>query len=452
MKKGLYYLVRQKLFCLKLLIRFKVFHIVLFALAIFLIARWYFLIENYTVNVLYWDQWGFYSVFFNNESLWDTFTYQHGPHRQGIGFLLTRLVAYLSNWDTKFEAHVIGTLILLGGILALWLKKRLFGSIKILDVGLFTIILTPVQYGLFVATPNISHGSMPFLLIILYVYSWTLKSNWKFIWICIINFLMIYTGFGFFIGPISIFLLIVDLLRSKTQKLWIGLSLLIVSLSLISFFIDYDFRHPDELSKEITNVPLINYSAFIFISLSNYWSLTINSMSDVLFGAFNFILIAILLLRSLWTLIKSPENITNRVIFILLGFSLLFLINLSLGRTPLGIGGAKASRYAIYITPAFIGLYFYMCKLEFGSYFWRLIFFVACLYPTFNMSENLRKMEVIKTSKMRWVKAYKQTENIKEANKISKFMIHPKPRKVALKKRLEYLKEHRLNLYKDDES
>lgn len=62
------------------------------------------MIDNYAVNLLFWDQWGFYAEFFEKGSYWDIFSHQHGPHRQGIGFILAKWIADLSAWDGKIEA------------------------------------------------------------------------------------------------------------------------------------------------------------------------------------------------------------------------------------------------------------------------------------------------------------------------------------------------------------
>lgn len=311
--------------------------------------------------------------------------------------------------------------------------------------------MSPAQFGLFAATPNISHGSMPFVLLILYALAWLGKSKFKYPLICLLNFLMIYTGFGFFIGPITILLFLFDFFHSpKKERISLGIALIFSLLSLAVFFVDYNFHHPEELAEEVSNSSVFSYLAFILVCLANYWSLIITNVWDYLFGAMNLILIAFLLFQSMKSLRKDPMNQSQRVIFILSAFTLLFLIGLALGRAPYGIGGAKASRYVIYFSPAYIALYLYIDKIRFGTYFWKFIFATAVLYPTFNTSQYYRKMESLKTNKMNWVEAYKETEDIEKANLKSNSKIFPKPDKIGLKNRLEYLKTHQLNLYKTE--
>ena len=48
-----------------------------------LATRMFFLISQYAVNIFYSDQWEFNdATLFQKHSLWQMFSWQHGPHRQ----------------------------------------------------------------------------------------------------------------------------------------------------------------------------------------------------------------------------------------------------------------------------------------------------------------------------------------------------------------------------------
>jgi hypothetical protein len=49
--------------------------------------------------------------------------------------------------------------------------------------------------------------------------------------------------------------------------------------------------------------------------------------------------------------------------------------------------------------------------------------------------------------KQRWREAYLQTGDIRSADRLSGFEIHPNPQATRLQEKLDYLKEHQLNLY-----
>ncbi|MBC8010627.1 MAG: hypothetical protein H7067_11085, partial [Burkholderiales bacterium] len=81
-------------------------------------------VDRYSVNVMFWDQWDFYIPFFNDEGLWSIFTRQHGPHRQGAGFLVTRLLAESSGWDSRWDAFGVSFTLILGSLAGLVVALR----------------------------------------------------------------------------------------------------------------------------------------------------------------------------------------------------------------------------------------------------------------------------------------------------------------------------------------
>lgn len=140
--------------------------ILLILLATSLVIRWFYYIDKYSVNVLFYDMWTFYEPFFNgNHSIIELYTWQHGPHRQGIGFLLTRYIDAISGWNTRWICFAIGILVFLTALIYLRVKRHLFNRFNYFDVIIVFIVLSPAQYGLFANTANISHGAAPAILL-----------------------------------------------------------------------------------------------------------------------------------------------------------------------------------------------------------------------------------------------------------------------------------------------
>jgi hypothetical protein len=180
---------------------------ILVAVCVLLITRLFVLINNHAVNVLYWDQWGFYAPLFEQRSLWEHFAYQYGPHCLGIGGILVKIVAELSGWNARVEAFVVGALACLSCAAALWLKRRLLGPLTAPDVAIPLITLTLCQYQTFLGATNPYYGSLPALI---FCYSITLTFKncpAKYAAIVSLNFLILFTGYGVFIGPVTIGLL-----------------------------------------------------------------------------------------------------------------------------------------------------------------------------------------------------------------------------------------------------
>ena len=42
-------------------------------LSLLVMIRWWYYINNYSVNILFWDQWDFYDAFFESHNLWEVF-------------------------------------------------------------------------------------------------------------------------------------------------------------------------------------------------------------------------------------------------------------------------------------------------------------------------------------------------------------------------------------------
>src|SRR5215469_3138774 len=112
-----------------------------------LTVRTFSLISHYAVNVFFMDQWDFNEVtLFEKHSLWEMFRWQHGPHRQGLGAIVAHLIEPLFHWNTRTESFVMGGVVVLAAVCALWLKWRLFGCLILFDVCIPLIVLSPLQY------------------------------------------------------------------------------------------------------------------------------------------------------------------------------------------------------------------------------------------------------------------------------------------------------------------
>src|ERR1051326_4374068 len=82
--------------------------------------RLFTLISRYAVNVFFMDQWDFNeATLFQKHSLWEMFSWQHGPHRQGLGAILAYLLEPLFQWNTRSESFLVGGIIVLAAISAL---------------------------------------------------------------------------------------------------------------------------------------------------------------------------------------------------------------------------------------------------------------------------------------------------------------------------------------------
>src|SRR5271170_4438418 len=109
------------------------------------VSRLMLAVWRYSVDLIFWDQWYFYTPLFNHASLWQIFTWEHAPHREGIGLVLDKFVLDTTRWNSRAEALFMVAALFAAGVFALRLKQKLFGSLDYSDVVIPCLFLTFAQ-------------------------------------------------------------------------------------------------------------------------------------------------------------------------------------------------------------------------------------------------------------------------------------------------------------------
>src|SRR5437867_2674124 len=112
------------------------------------------LIDRNAVNVLFWDEWDYLQPLRDQFSAWRLFSWQHGPHRMGLGYFFIAAVYGASGWDGRVEAFATGVVFVLITALALVLKRVVVGRFTWLDICIPALLLTTAQFELFIGTPR----------------------------------------------------------------------------------------------------------------------------------------------------------------------------------------------------------------------------------------------------------------------------------------------------------
>jgi hypothetical protein len=97
---------------------------------------------NYSLNVLFWDQWDAYLPLFREMDVISAFRFQHGVHRMGLGILLDGLVLWLSRWDGVILAYWMATILVVTGVVAVVGTARLFGRLVHTDIALPLLLIS----------------------------------------------------------------------------------------------------------------------------------------------------------------------------------------------------------------------------------------------------------------------------------------------------------------------
>jgi hypothetical protein len=266
-----------------------------------LATRMFFLISQYAVNIFYSDQWEFNdATLFQKHSLWQMFSWQHGPHRQGLGALLEKLVDPLSGWNGRVESFVVGSVVVVAALCAILLKHRLYGRLVLSDIVIPAILFTPAQWETLVLTPNFAHGPLPLLLVMLYFLAWTLpNANVKFPLVLLVNFFTVYTGFGLLLGLVTPVLLLLDHATTDSQqrvsKAYLWLAIAVSLLSLGSFFIGWKFNPDLDCFLPQPRSPGW-YTVYVALMLANFFAVRgISTAPRIVGGVVLLVLVAVAL-------------------------------------------------------------------------------------------------------------------------------------------------------------
>jgi hypothetical protein len=440
LKKGYYQVVSSK-FAKPLF-----FSIILVAIARLLIYTYL-----YSVNILYWDEWGFYGAFINNLSAIELFDYQFGPHKQGLGFLITKIIDTRSNWNTRYISFASSGMLVITAFIYLLLKKRLSGKLHFFDFLIVLIVLTPAQFSLFSGVPNLSHGPMPSLLLALFCLTLTIKKQLiRNILLIVIHFNLLFSGFGLVISVITPFLFLGDLIfhlkKKEVRQTAVSFTFLVFTLiSVYIFLINYHIEQGQGFLL-LDPIQSWQYIYFAAISYLNFY------FSSVQYGFVGFIILTPILyvfFKQFITLIKhfqkwnSHQLLLSKIILILSGYSLTFVFTSALGRAHLGLEFAHASRYICYLVPSVLALYLYLDSIKKNKAFFTIVFTAFVCFSLVSRKD----MKRIAEGKREWKAAYLKSEDITKATELSGFEIYPLEKKEELALKLDYLKKNKLNLF-----
>ena len=427
-------------------------------ISLILAIRMFNFISKFAVNIFYSDQWDFYTPFFGDYNIWQVFTWQHGPHRQGIGLLITGIIASLTGWDSRYDSYAILVFIIFAFISAMYLKKKLFGYFEIYDIIIPLLFFTLFQHEGIVVVPNLSYAALPLFMIMLYCIGLFFNNEYlRYSTILGLNFLLIYTGFGFFAGILTIILLITDVyqnINNKNKSYFAVVSLFIAIISLMSFFISYKFD-PAIPNFGISVQYIMQYPLFAGMMLATFFGFHIS-----IFGALVHLVGVPLLITLIAVCVVNCRKLfsqgvysdkTSLIVVLLVGFSLLFCLNAAIGRTPLGLEAAQANRYLTLLIPAFLGLYFYLLTLRKTKFvrFVLSIYLVASLSGSLPIDRinNLGRDHYV--DKMKWKSCYLNYEDVDKCNQLVANRVFSGHDPGDLSVKLHYLKNHRLNLFLD---
>jgi len=416
------------------------------------------LISTYSVNIFYWDQWDFdNATLFQHHTLWQMFSWQHGPHRQGIGALLQWLVEPLFQWNSRTESFVVGGVIVVAALLAVWLKKRLYGQISYSDVIIPLIFLNPLQFETLFVTANFAHGPMPLMLLVLYCLAWTCHNlPLRYGLVLLLNFLAIYTGFGIFLGLLTPILFALEywltLRHAQYGKIYFSVATIVSVASFSTFFIGYKSQPAADCFTPKLRVSA-DYLWYVAVMFAQFFGQQGVTTLPLAVGTTAVCILIACLAISLGKLPAMKADWSRqRTIAILISYCLLFCFGTAYGRLCLGMETAMSSRYAMYLDLGLLGLYFFLLTVSRNLLRHALVsIFGISLLGTIASGERFRSvMEMVRSDKQGFKDCYLRTGDVGKCNQL--YRVYPRnPEATHMAEKLEFLKKSRQNLFVDSE-
>jgi hypothetical protein len=421
--------------------------------ALALIFRFSWVVLKYAVNLFFYDEWNAYASLFERQPWWRVFVGEHAPHRQGLGVVVaTRLLSF-AHWDSRVQAFIVGAAIVIAMILATYLKIRAFGPISAWDMAIPVMFLGLGQWETMLGAAGASPQAFPLLLIVAYCFAWIeSRGPFKYVLVLIINFVLIFTGYGICMAGITLLLFGLEAYhgarahdRGRTKMPL--LSLAIATASLVSFFYGYQFD-PSVACYHFPYHDPAAYPVFSGLMFANFLAVKPGGILASILGMGVMVVVSSLLglhIRALW---KDPSaDRASMLIVILLGFSLTFSAATAVGRVCLGPEGARASRYLTLLIPAFLGIYFSILAIPNDRR--RVVLagiFILVLLPSCAHRYH-KEIEAFSALKQNWKQCYLVHEDIRFCDAEANFQLYPCPECIHMKEKLEFLKRNRLNLY-----
>ena len=409
---------------------------------------------RYAVNIFFWDQWVFHNAdLFQKHSLWHMFRWQFGPHRLGVGPLVSRLIEPHFEWNSRAASFLAWGILVLAAAAALWLKKRLYGHLTITDVVIPIIYLSAAQYELIFINSNLAQP-LPLLLITLYGLCWTIQNQFaRWLFVLLVNFLTTYTGYGLFLGLLTPPLLVVDYWvhasKRRATTLFFAVALLLSCASFASFIYDYKLQPGVNCFSLNVQTPA-NYFWYMSLMFANFFGVKGSGYFARLIGSLVIGCLVLALALAIRNIGRraSPSSVASIVSAILVAFSLLFAISTAFGRVCLGLDSAQASRYITFLATGIFGAYLQLLslpnsKLKHGL----LVLITIALLTTIPIrAQDRGLMRYFSEIKRNWRDCYLSAGNIATCDQIAGYKIDPEPESV-LQQKLEYLKQSRKNLF-----
>lgn len=413
--------------------------------------------DVYGVNMMFFDEWAFFGPLFHHGSAWEAFDYQHGPHRMGVGALISNALMEMSGWNTRWNAFAVAiTMIFSAGMgVALCIKAGCRAWLSMLFCAV--VFLNLRQYEALVGAVNLSHGALPEAILLLICLCWWIRGAFlRAVCIGVLTWIMIFTGFGLFAGLVIPTVLLIEAWVEWRQGHRDSLPMHLMALLIIAsgwslFAWGYKFQ-PAVAGFHFPHERPWEYLPFMALMMGYMEGISGTGWLTIGSGLLLLLLIIAAGGCAFYRLLRSEgSRPVDKAVLTLTAFTGFFCINAAIGRICLGWDGALASRYLPLMLPGILGNFVMLNQLS-VEVWWKdrlplafcLLIAPGLLIPT---PQDWKCIRWYHDGKLSWRRVYLETRNERRANEISRFQIYPVEGVVAEK--MQFLQRHHLNLFKE---
>jgi hypothetical protein len=445
--------------------------LVIAAVTASLYANWVVAIARFQPNVMFMDQWDFFYALFYDGGWWDRFIHQHGPVREGLGFVLSGWILEATDLDVRYDSLWIATLLVAATGLALRLKAKMAGPIGIRDAWIPVLCLSLGQFETVLTTPNASHSVLPLMLILLAANVWlSPHPATRYPVAAALAFALTFTGFGLFAGAVITALLAaaaVQHVRRREYRLaWLaaaGLAGAIAGWVLFSY--KYIFQTAVE-GFRFPWTPWTDYLRFVALMLNlPTWHTGASGPHYRMGGVLAFVVVAAAI-RIAWLWIRRRHQ-QDDVLVLLMASGVLFIAMTAVGRIPLGVTGGEASRYLSLMMPVWLAVYLVADSSRLARPIAALCVWLLAVTPytdmvrrpvaewpgTFGLRDGpLEVMTGFGAAKAAWADVYLATGSLKTAQAAVLHPLYPRPDATRFEDKLRILRERDLSFFSGDPS
>jgi hypothetical protein len=430
------------------------------AVILALSARLLRFVTQYAVNVLFLDQWAFYTPLFKGSGLWAIVRQQCGPVREGAGLLVSAALAWLTRWNMVIESQSLALELIAATVLLIVLNRRLAGRIDYFDVAIPVACLSLLHFETIIVTPNPAHSTFPLLLLCLTGISLTCaRTKRRLALEGLLTILLLFSGFSIFAVPpmLALIALIGTFAWHRDARGLAAacfLSTLAIGVGLVSFAYGYDVV--PALSRRVLPAPRPwSYLVFISAMLGNVFWMPGWSRSGAAVGWLTFAVLICVFVDDFRRIAIDhdrwcPEDVIG---FLFTSFTLLFCLATAVGRLPLfGLNGARAPRYATLQLPGVMAIYFHIGMRAKGRIRHALLaLFVVWMSLAFLPLRHDTLVEAWRFYKVKriWVDTYRDTSSIIEADRAAGRSLVPARETYRLPEKLEFLRANNLSFFAD---